>query len=409
VNASALFDHLWQSSLFVVLAWCFAVLLRRNRARVRFWVWLAASVKFLVPFSLLSAAGGLFGWRMTPADGASMPGFDSWVAPLVSPAATWVAAVPTDFDFARVLLIVWVLGAALLLARWVVRWRQVMRIVRSATPSTIDSRVPVRVSATLREPGVVGILRPMLVLPEKIADCLQPEELAAILEHELCHVRRRDNLWAALHMLVEALFWFHPLVWWLGGRLVEEREQACDEAVLESGANPRGYAQGILKVCQFYMASKLACVSGVSGANLKIRLEGIMKNQKAVELTSGRKLLLGFVALATLTMPVISGMAATGPASATPAATSAGKIVLLADRRVKLHYENVDVRSLLQALAQAANVNMLVSDQVTGSVTVRLDALPWEQALDVVLAAKGLGRHENAGLIIVEPLASMKN
>lgn len=67
-------------------------------------------------------------------------------------------------------------------------------------------------------------------------------------------------------MLVESIFWFHPLVWWLGARLVEERERACDETVLERGANPRGYAQAILKVCQFYMASKLACVSGVSGA-----------------------------------------------------------------------------------------------------------------------------------------------
>ncbi len=52
---------------------------------------------------------------------------------------------------------------------------------------------------------------------------------------------------------------------------------------------------------------------------------------------------------------------------------------------------------------------MLLSDRVTGSVTVRLEAMPWEQALDVVLASQGLGRHESAGMIIVEPLASLKN
>ena len=50
--------------------------------------------------------------------------------------------------------------------------------------------------------------------------------------HEVMHVRRRDNLRAALHMFVEAAFWFHPIAWWLGRRLVEERERACDEAVL---------------------------------------------------------------------------------------------------------------------------------------------------------------------------------
>ena len=67
--------------------------------------------------------------------------------------------------------------------------------------------------------------------------------------HEVCHVRRRDNLTAALHMLVEAAFWFHPLVWWLGARLVAERERACDEAVLRLGRRPEAYAEGILKVC----------------------------------------------------------------------------------------------------------------------------------------------------------------
>jgi beta-lactamase regulating signal transducer with metallopeptidase domain len=53
----------------------------------------------------------------------------------------------------------------------------------------------------------------------------------------MCHVRRRDNLFAAVHMAVEAIFWFHPLVWWIGSRLLEERELACDEEVLRMGAS----------------------------------------------------------------------------------------------------------------------------------------------------------------------------
>ena len=48
-------------------------------------------------------------------------------------------------------------------------------------------------------------------------------------------------------MLVEALFWFFPLVWWLGARLNTERERACDEAVLADGNDPQMYAAGILK------------------------------------------------------------------------------------------------------------------------------------------------------------------
>ena len=68
--------------------------------------------------------------------------------------------------------------------------------------------------------------------------------MKAILVHERCHIRCHDNLVAAIHMLVEAIFWFHPLVWWIGARLVEERERACDEEVLRRGADPEAYAAG---------------------------------------------------------------------------------------------------------------------------------------------------------------------
>ena len=51
-------------------------------------------------------------------------------------------------------------------------------------------------------------------------------------------------------MAVEAMFWFHPAVWWIESRLIDERERACDEAVLQSGSQPSDYAEGILEVCR---------------------------------------------------------------------------------------------------------------------------------------------------------------
>ena len=86
----------------------------------------------------------------------------------------------------------------------------------------------VRTSNSLIEPGVFGIFRPMLLLPQGMRERLTPEQLRAILAHEATHIRRRDNLTGFLQMLVEAVFWFHPLVWWIGARLVDEREHACD-------------------------------------------------------------------------------------------------------------------------------------------------------------------------------------
>src|SRR5207247_4024707 len=135
--------------------------------------------------------------------------------------------------------------------------------------------VEVRSSPGLLEPGVVGLFSPILLLPEGIAERLTPPQLEAVLGHELCHIRRRDNLTSAIHMIVEAVFWFHPMVWWIGARLVEERERACDEAVLSLGSEPHDYAEGILNVCKSYLESPLSCVSGVTGSDLKERIQGI--------------------------------------------------------------------------------------------------------------------------------------
>jgi len=79
----------------------------------------------------------------------------------------------------------------------------------------------------------------------------------------MCHVRRRDNLATAMYMLVESLFWFYPLVRWIGKQLINERERACDEEVLELGNEPLVYAEGILSVCKSYLESPLQCASGL--------------------------------------------------------------------------------------------------------------------------------------------------
>jgi beta-lactamase regulating signal transducer with metallopeptidase domain len=124
----------------------------------------------------------------------------------------------------------------------------------------------------------------------------------------MCHVRRRDNFFAAVHMAVEAIFWFHPLVWWIGSRMVEERELACDEEVLRMGCEPTDYVHGILAVCRFYTESLLPCISGVTGADIKKRLRTILAGSIADELSGGRKVILATIGRAVLAVPVLIGM-----------------------------------------------------------------------------------------------------
>jgi len=132
--------------------------------------------------------------------------------------------------------------------------------------------------------------------------------MEAILAHEVQHVRRRDNLAAAMHMVVEAIFWFHPLVWWLGARLIEERERACDEEVLRLGNQPEIYAESILKTCEFCVASPVAFVSGVTGADLKQRMVRIMTQHSVDKLGFLKKLLLVAIGTGAVAAPIIGGL-----------------------------------------------------------------------------------------------------
>jgi uncharacterized protein (TIGR03435 family) len=109
-------------------------------------------------------------------------------------------------------------------------------------------------------------------------------------------------------MVVEAAFWFHPLVWWVGARLVEERERACDEHVLRVCGEPEAYAESILNVCKFYVESPLACVSGVSGSDLKKRIAAIMVNRVGLQLNLARKVTLAVAAVLAIALPLAAGM-----------------------------------------------------------------------------------------------------
>jgi bla regulator protein blaR1 len=302
VHLSPVANHLWQSTLFAGVAAILALALRKNRAQTRYLLWLSASVKFLVPFSLLVDVGSQFEWRNAAAVAPALPlvmAMEQISQPFTPPRHAVVT--PSGIPMAqKVLGVLWFCGGAGVLFVWCVRSQRIRAALRVGSPLPLEAPIQVISSPILLEPGLFGIFRPVLLLPDGIADRLTPAQFQAILAHELCHLRRRDNLAAATHMLVEAIFWFHPLVWWIGARLIAERERACDEEVLQQGSQPEVYAEGILRVCKFYLESPLSCSSGVTGADLKQRIEAIMTHRILPRLTLTRKLLLASVGIAAV-------------------------------------------------------------------------------------------------------------
>ena len=337
--APGLADHLWQSTLFAAAAALLTVSLRRNSARLRYAIWLAASLKFLLPFSLLVAAGSLFSWRHLPvAAGSGMHmvevvGQPFTRPPVITPTIVSVPVAPgTLTQLLPLLLCIWLAGFVAVLSVWIARWLRVEKVLHGSTLVTAGReysalrRLQALLAATRStklmqseaslEPGVFGIFRPVLLWPRSVSEHLDDAHLEAVIAHELCHVRRRDNLAAVLHMLVEAVFWFHPLVWWIGAQLIAERERACDEAVIELGSHRQTYAESILKVCEFCLSSPLTCVSGVTGADLKKRMVQIMTDSVVHQLNFTRKVLLWTAACLAIALPIAFGLLNATPSRA---------------------------------------------------------------------------------------------
>jgi uncharacterized protein (TIGR03435 family) len=346
---AGLTNHLWQSTLVAALALCVTLALRRERAGVRYGVWLAASLKFLIPFSALTGFGARFGWRpivvasVTPHEvfvNAGGGALTERAVRIVANQPAGVSLLPTISRVLPELLIaVWITGAAILLVAWAIRWRRVSRIVRFATPiadgtvldelRALEHRAgfshPISVVASSGsfEPGVFGIVAPILIWPSGLEAHLSRQQVRAILAHEVVHVRRRDNLTAFIHLLVQAAFWFHPMVWWIGARLIDERERACDEAVLDTGSERHSYAESILKTCRLFTESPLACVSGVTGADLKKRIEHIMTSDVRSRLDVWKKALLVAAASAALAVSFVTGVMRVTPLLAQQSSTDA--------------------------------------------------------------------------------------
>lgn len=317
---AALATHLWQSTVFVAAAALLALALRRNRAQIRYALWLIASLKFLVPFSLLVAIGTHLKWPAVAV--AARPAVSTAIQqisqPFFSPEFASVSRMPIPAHAGAIILLsIWLAGCLSLLISWFAHWLRTRAALRNAVPLPFTGPIKILSSPSLHEPGVFGIFRPVLVLPEGIIERFTSAHLDAILAHEFCHVRRRDNLAAAIHMLVEALFWFHPLVWWIGARLVEERERACDEEVLQLGSQPNVYAESILKTCQFYLESPLACISGITGSDLKKRIVRIMSQGFAARLDFRKKVLLACAGIAAFALPLAVGLTNASQASGT--------------------------------------------------------------------------------------------
>lgn len=195
-------------------------------------------------------------------------------------------------------VLIYLIGVALFGLRLVGGWLYLQQLSKTATlpvsqhwlhlanqlRSTLAIRavVQVRESARIAMPMVVGVLKPVLLLPIGLATHLSTREIEAVLAHELAHIKRHDYAVNLLQSVVEVLYFFHPALWWLSARVREEREHCCDDlAVQACGGDGRILAQALahveeLRVIQSLQTPALAMAFAAKRQHLLHRVRRVL-------------------------------------------------------------------------------------------------------------------------------------
>lgn len=124
------------------------------------------------------------------------------------------------------------------------RFEKWLRLCRTWRP------VRLALSAQARSPMAVGFSRPAVIIPDSLLFTMTGEELDHLGLHEVAHIRRRDDWTNLAQRVIQALFFFHPAVHWICGRLEFEREVACDDWVLTLTGAAKPYARSLAKILE---------------------------------------------------------------------------------------------------------------------------------------------------------------
>lgn len=293
------------------------------------WVALSEALVAFVPQGL--AIGALTALMAGAAPTARVRHGIEWLGLLACPAVvlwTWldapagtVGAPGASPSWVPFVLTAWALGAGALSLRLLGGWARLARLRRQVRPleaaaqarlRAIAERVGCHPSVRLVEaawadgPLTLGWLRPLVVVPVGFFLGLPPACADALLAHELAHVARRDYLLNLFQRLIEALLFFHPVVWWLSRRLTQSRELCCDDRVVARFGHRHDYVRGLAQLAALRASAVPA--PAAHGGQIVSRIRRLV--HPPVPRRAGGPLVLA--ALALLALPALAG-----PSSAT--------------------------------------------------------------------------------------------
>nr|WP_299422358.1 M56 family metallopeptidase [uncultured Emticicia sp.] len=191
-----------------------------------------------------------------------------------------------------VFVMIWLVGTTLLLLRLVVGFTHIQSLkVQKVHPISTDIQVlmnsllektqmPASIklleSALAIIPMTIGWIKPVVLLPVGIASGLTSKQLEAILAHELAHIKRYDYLVNIFQNFVEILFFFHPVTWFISGKVRDERENCCDDFAVEICGDSLVLAKALTQVASYQQQPRLAMAFGAKRQTFMDRIKRII-------------------------------------------------------------------------------------------------------------------------------------
>jgi beta-lactamase regulating signal transducer with metallopeptidase domain/sporulation protein YlmC with PRC-barrel domain len=271
--AWSLVHFLWQGAAVAALA--AALMFAFKSPSTRYLVGVGALalmlMSFAVTFSILSDSAG--NGAETPARLPAPVAANTWViensAPLSSTATP--AAGAGDFLWVARAWLVGVFALALRIVFGLLVLDQLRRRGLIALPEhlvarfrVLQERVGIRrlvrycECQAVRVPAVIGLFRPIVLIPVRALTGLSPEQLDAVVAHELGHIKRLDVAVNFVQAIAETLFFFHPAVWWLNKRIRADREDCCDDVAVSVCGGSVGYARALATMATWRDAPQFA-------------------------------------------------------------------------------------------------------------------------------------------------------
>jgi len=188
------------------------------------------------------------------------------------------------------------------------------------------------------------------------------------------------------------------------GAMPDLKTQGGSVVVSVGNANVPANLQRPLDVSDFATpVQRVDAIQDIGGARLVLTTNGPFE---PLAYQTGNDYIVEIVPRAATTAATKSGATAMGATTA-GGATAAGGAPKYSGKPVTFNFQDVPVRTVLQLIAEESNLNIVASDTVTGNVTLRLINVPWDQALDLVLQAKGLDKRRNGNVVWVAPQAEI--